>query len=107
LSHLQQLPALAPTTTNLLSALSSGISQLPTLGKISSWRQFWASKEWYQLVGVYGQLSKQNFAVQGNQAAAVALWVFMCSWQEPQQAVMLAASLGGNSGTTAAATGAG
>ena len=56
-------------------------------------------------MGVYGQLSKQNFAVQGNQAAAVALWVLMCNWQQPQQAVMLAASLGGNSGTTAAATG--
>lgn len=45
-------------------------------------------------------------AVQATQAAALALWVTLISWRHPQQAVMLAASLGGYAATTGALVGA-
>jgi hypothetical protein len=44
--------------------------------------------------------------LQGTQAAALALWVLLSSWQHPKQAVMLAASLGGYAATTGALVGA-
>jgi len=39
-------------------------------------------------------------ALQAPQAAALALWVLAASWRHPQQAIMLAASLGGYAATT-------
>lgn len=43
---------------------------------------------------------------QAPQAAALALWVVLVSWQHPQQAVMLAVSLGGYAATTGTLVGA-
>lgn len=43
---------------------------------------------------------------QAPQAAALALWVVLVSWQHPQQAVMLAVSLGGYAATTGTLAGA-
>jgi hypothetical protein len=39
-------------------------------------------------------------ALQATQAAALALWVLLVNWQQPQQAVMMAAGLGGYAATT-------
>jgi hypothetical protein len=44
--------------------------------------------------------------MQAPQAAALALWVVLVSWQHPQQAVMLAVSLGGYAATTGTLAGA-
>lgn len=47
-----------------------------------------------------------DWRAQAPQAAALALWAVLVSWQHPQQAVMLAVSLGGYAATTGTLVGA-
>lgn len=92
--------------TGKLQVLQERLPLTKSLGLITNWSQFWSSHEWLQLTATANLLWKQNLAVQGTQAAAVALWVLCVSWKHPKQAVMLAASLGGYAGTTGALVGA-
>eukprot|EP00879_Flechtneria_rotunda_P001631 GHRR01001791.1.p1 GENE.GHRR01001791.1~~GHRR01001791.1.p1 ORF type:complete len:649 (+),score=181.74 GHRR01001791.1:2802-4748(+) len=92
--------------TAKLQLLQQHLPQLKNFDHIHSWSQFWKSAHWSHMVNTANLLWKQNLAVQGTQAAAVALWVLLVSWQHPKQAIMLAASLGGFASTTGALTGA-
>ncbi|KAI8471784.1 MAG: ADP-ribosylation/Crystallin J1 [Monoraphidium minutum] len=73
---------------------------------VGSWREFWRSAEWGRMVETHNLLTRHGFATLGTQAVAVALWALVTNWSRPQQAVVIAASLGGSSSTTAALTGA-
>eukprot|EP00878_Enallax_costatus_P020388 GHUV01021547.1.p1 GENE.GHUV01021547.1~~GHUV01021547.1.p1 ORF type:complete len:392 (+),score=136.05 GHUV01021547.1:23-1198(+) len=106
LAHLLQSSSHSADMTAKLQLLQQRLLLMQHLGHISNWSQFWVSAEWSHFTGTANLLWKQNLAVQGTQAAAVALWVLLCSWKHPKQAVMLAASLGGYAGTTGALVGA-
>jgi hypothetical protein len=93
-------------------AALSLVGQLPEIGApgaapgFASWREFWGSEQWARVVEAHGRLSDRGFATLAPQAVGVALLALALNWRRPQQAVALAAAMGGNASTTAALTGA-
>lgn len=76
------------------------------VGEVADWRQFYRGPAWARLLSVFNSLCFHGFATAGSEAAAVALWVLLVNWNRPEQAVIMAASLGGNSSATAQIVGA-
>jgi ADP-ribosylglycohydrolase len=84
---------------------AAAAEQQAPLEPVSSWRQFWRSPQWHAAVRTYEALTLHNFAMEGTQAVAVALWALVLHWGQPEQAIMMAAAFGGNASTTTALTG--
>lgn len=76
------------------------------LGSVSNWVQLFKSKTWNQVIQVHNKLTLHDQATLGTEAAAVALWALCTSWEQPRQAVSVAATLGGSTPVTAQLTGA-
>jgi hypothetical protein len=114
LAALGQLPLIPSPFPSLSRSSSGGSASSSGSGSTSSsgggapasWREFWQTGEWGRVVEVHNKLSQHGFATLGTQAVAVAVWALVTNWRHPQQAVVVAASLGGNSSTTAALAGA-
>ncbi|KAF6258473.1 ADP-ribosylation/Crystallin J1 [Scenedesmus sp. NREL 46B-D3] len=100
LEHLQSVASSSPDMTAKLQLLQQQLPRMADLGCVTDWRAFWGSAHWAHFTATANLLWKQNLAMQGTQAAALALWVVLSSWRHPKQAVMLAASLGGYAATT-------
>jgi len=88
----------APTSSSSSSSGGGGAA-------VCSWREFWQSDAWGRMVQTHHSLTDRGYATLGTQAVAVAVWALVTNWRQPQQAVVIAASLGGSSGTTAALAG--
>ncbi|EFJ47127.1 hypothetical protein VOLCADRAFT_105192 [Volvox carteri f. nagariensis] len=73
---------------------------------ITSWRSFYAGPQWHALTRMLSLLSFHGYATAASEFAAVALMVFLTNWGKPEQAVMVAASLGGQAPATAQVVGA-
>ncbi len=88
-----------------ISRAAQRLGRLPVVSSASGWRQLWRSKEWRDVVTVNNWLTRAGYATEGRRAVAVALWALVCNWEAPEQAVEVAASLGGSAGATATLTG--
>ncbi|WIA39567.1 hypothetical protein OEZ86_005653 [Tetradesmus obliquus] len=106
LEHLLTVSKSSPDMTAKLQLLQQRLPLMVDLGLVTDWRAFWGSAYWSNFTATANLLWKQNLAMQGTQAASLALWVMLSSWQHPKQAVMLAASLGGYAAITGALAGA-
>jgi hypothetical protein len=73
---------------------------------VTSWPACYASQDWHTLVDVLNRTTLHGYATAGSEAVAVALWALCTSWGRPEQAVIVAASFGGNAPATAQMVGA-
>ena len=99
LAAVGQLPAIGGGDGSSGGSGGSGSGAGPT------WREFWASEAWGRLVDAHSRAARHGFATLAPQALAAALLALATSWRDPRQAVVIAASLGGASASTAALTG--
>ncbi|KAG2429788.1 hypothetical protein HXX76_010572 [Chlamydomonas incerta] len=76
------------------------------LDEVTDWRAFYAGPQWARLTALFSRLSFHGFATAGSEFAAVVLLALLTSWGRPEQAVIVAASLGGHAPATAQTVGA-
>jgi ADP-ribosylglycohydrolase len=64
------------------------------------------SRQWNSLIGVLNRISFHSYATSGTEGVAVALWALVTNWDNPEQAIIVAASFAGSAPVTSQMTGA-
>ncbi|GIM05420.1 hypothetical protein Vretimale_9922 [Volvox reticuliferus] len=103
LNHLINDVAVTADMADKLRLLRDNLFQVAA---ITSWRSFYAGPQWHALARMLSLLSFHGYATAASEFAAVALLVFLTNWGKPEQAVMVAASLGGHAPATTQVVGA-
>lgn len=76
------------------------------LGRVTSWSALYRGPQWARLTELLTRLTYHGYATAGTEAVAVALLALTTSWEQPEQAVVVAASFGGSTPVTSQLTGA-
>ncbi|PNW81371.1 hypothetical protein CHLRE_07g353230v5 [Chlamydomonas reinhardtii] len=103
LSHLLNDVAVTAEQCGKLRLLRDNLFQLD---EVTDWRAFYAGPQWARLTALFSRLSFHGLATAGSEFASVVLLALLSSWGRPEQAVIVAASLGGHAPATAQTVGA-
>ncbi|GLC34241.1 hypothetical protein PLESTB_001607200 [Pleodorina starrii] len=103
LSHLINDVAVTEDMVAKLRLLRDNLFQVDS---VSSWKAFYAGPQWQALARMLSLLCYHGYATASSEFAAVALLVFLTNWGKPEQAVIVAASLGGHAPATTQVVGA-
>ncbi|KAG2434411.1 hypothetical protein HYH02_012423 [Chlamydomonas schloesseri] len=103
LAHLLNDVAVTAEMCGKLRLLRDNLFQLD---EVTDWRAFYAGPQWARLTALFSRLSFHGFATAGSEFVAVVLLALLTSWGRPEQAVIVAASLGGHAPATAQTVGA-
>ncbi|KAG1664769.1 hypothetical protein FOA52_013621 [Chlamydomonas sp. UWO 241] len=93
-------------TEEMRRKLKAVRAQAFQIGHVSSWRTFLASPAWARIAAGLSSMTFHGFATPGPEGVAVALWALITSWGRPEQAVCVAATMGGSAPETSQLTGA-
>lgn len=104
---LQQHPATATALPSSTPTPTPSLNPSHTqLDEVTDWRAFYAGPQWARLTALFSRLSFHGLATAGSEFASVVLLALLSSWGRPEQAVIVAASLGGHAPATAQTVGA-